>query len=173
MSNSPRMPLSPEAAKQQAAEYFGFAASAFIQVKGGKVFEIPNPGLLDDDQQARWEALQFELEQCDREPGVELPPRTIIGDDGEKIEVPGTSIPGDYKVPYRINGELLSPPYNVRLAIALFGKEGYEEYKAGGGISNQIALEWARMNKEYQERLAEDPKSAGSLSEMEDLPKGD
>ena len=48
------------------ASYFGFAASVTIQA-GDEIFEIPNPGLLDDDQQERWEELQFEVEGCDRD----------------------------------------------------------------------------------------------------------
>ncbi|MBF4194673.1 hypothetical protein [Mycolicibacterium phlei] len=156
-------------AKEQAAEYFGFTASVCIELDNGKVFEIPNPGLMDDDQLARWEALQFELEKCDREPDVVIPAHTL--EDGTVI--PERVIKGDILLPHRINGELLTPPYNVRLAIALFGEEGYKEYKAGGGIANQIALEWARMNKEYQERVAADTKSVGSVGSLEAVPSGD
>lgn len=164
-----RATKSVQEAKEQAAEYFGFTASAYIQTSDGKVWEIPNPGLMDDDQQERWERLQFELDQCDRDPDMVIPDRTL--EDGTVI--PGRTIEGDLKVPYRTNGELMSPPYNVRLAIALWGEEGYKEYKAGGGIANQIALEWAKMNREYQERVASDPKSDGDGSAVENLPKGD
>lgn len=167
MSN--RVPVSVREAKDQAAEFFGFAASAYIQVEGGKVFEIPNPGLMDDDQQERWEELQFELEKCDREPDIIIPEHTT--EDGTTI--PAQTIQGELITPYRktVNGEtkLLKPPYNARLAIALFGEEGYAEFKAGGGSGNQVAIEWARMNKEYQDRLASDPKSGGSDSEVEDI----
>lgn len=161
-------------AKDQAAEYFGFASSTFIEVeKDGnrKVFEIPNPGLLDDDQQERYEELQFELEKCDREPDVEVPEQTVVID-GKATTVAAYTLPGDFKRPYRINGELLKPPYNVRLAVALFGEEGYAEYKAGGGIANQIGFEWAKMNKEYQERVESDPKSDGSTPALESVPTG-
>lgn len=164
-----RIPVSVKEAKEQAAEYFGFTASAFIQVENGKIFEIPNPGLMNDDQQERWEELQFLLEQCDRTEDVILPGYTK--EDG--TVVPDQHIPGEIKTPYRINGELLKPPYNVRLAKALFGEEGYAEYKAGGGIANQIALEWARMNKEYQERVRSDSKSDGSGPTLEVVSSGD
>ena len=163
MSN--RMPKSVQEAKDQAAEYFGFTASAFIQTKDGKVWEIPNPGLMDDDQQERWEELQFYVEGCDRDPDVVTPEMTLP--DG--TVVPEQRLEGDVMVPYRIDGALLKPPYNVRLAIVLFGEDGYKAYKEGGGIANQIALEWARMNKEYQERVTADPKSDGSDSEVEDI----
>lgn len=163
------MPVSVTQAREQAAEYFGFTASVFIQVDSGKVFEIPNPGLMDDDQLERWEDLRFRLEKCDREPDTEVPEQRL--DNGAVI--PAHTIEGDVLTPYRINGELLKPPYNVQLAIVLFGEEGYKEYKAGGGASSQITLEWARMNKEYQERVADDPKSGGSVSPLEIVPSRD
>ncbi|MGJ6126195.1 hypothetical protein QN239_26820 [Mycolicibacterium sp. Y3] len=107
------------------AQFFGFTASVAITTVDGTVFHIPNTALLDDDQQERWEALQFDLERCDRD------------DDGELIS------------PYRIDGEPLTPSYNVRLGQVVFGEDGYEKFKAAGGSGNRIALEWARMNKEH------------------------
>lgn len=170
MSNKPRTPVSVDEARQQAAEYFGFTASASIRVSTGEVFEIPNPGLMDDDQQERWEALQFDLESCDRDESIELPEQKL--EDGTVI--PPRTIKGDILTPYRKNGELLKPPYNVRLAIALFGEEGYRKYKAGGGIANQIAMEWARMNREFEERVnSGDSKSGGSDSAVAAVPSGD
>lgn len=163
-----RIPVSVRDAKEQAAEYFGFTASTFIQVDGGKVFEIPNPGLMNDDQQERWEELQFELENCDREDDIVIPEHKL--EDG--TTVPSSTLPGEVKTPYRIDGQLLKPPYNVRLAKALFGEDGYNEYKAGGGIANQIAMEWARMNREYQERVASDSKSGGNVPSLESVPTG-
>lgn len=152
---SPLIPVSVKEAKEQAAEYFGFTASKFIQVEGGKVFEIPNPGLLNDDQQERWENLQFELEKCDRDPSIDIPEQKL--EDGTVF--PARTIPGEVLSPYRLNGELIKPTYSVRLAKVLWGDEGYAEYKAGGGISNQISLEWSRMAREFQARVEQDPKS--------------
>lgn len=160
--STPRIPVSVEDARQAAADYFGFTASVNIRVQNGKVFEIPNPGLLNDDQQERWEQLQFELESCDREPDITIPEQKL--DDGTVM--PARTFPGDLIMPYRKNGELIKPPYAVQLAKALWGEEGYAEYKANGGIANQISIEWARMNKSYQERVSEDPKSAGGISEV-------
>lgn len=173
MSKSPRIPVSVREAKEQAADYFGFTASTFIQVENGKVFEIPNPGLMDDDQQERWEELRFEIESCDREPDIELPERTVTDAEGNTTTLPASTIPGEILTPYRKNGELIKPPYNVRLAIALFGEDGYAEYKANGGIANQIALEWAKMNREYQERVAADPKSDDGRPTLEVVPTRD
>ncbi|WPH57645.1 hypothetical protein [Mycobacterium phage WXIN] len=172
MKSIPRVVHSTEEAKIQAAEYFGFASSTSVRVDNGKVFEIPNPGLLDDDQQERYEELQFFLEQCDREPDTEVPEQSVVIDD-KVTTIAAYTIPGEVKKPFRINGELLKPPYAVRLAIALFGEEGYAEYKANGGIANLIGFEWARMNKEYQERVAADSKSEGDGAAVEGVPAGD
>lgn len=169
MSNSPKMPVSVKEAKEQAAEYFGFAASTYIQVESGKVFEIPNPGLMDDDQQERWEELQFEIEQCDREADLHIPEQKL--EDGTVLAA--RTVPGDLLEPYRKDGEIMKPPYNVRLAIALWGEDGYREYKAGGGIANQIGLEWVRMNREYQERVKKDPKSDGGGPALAVVPQSD
>lgn len=164
---SPRIPISNEEAKQQAADYFGFTAGVKIQA-GNEVFEIPNPGLLDDEQQERWEEFQFELEACDREPDIEIPEK-ILEDD---TVIPAATIPGEVKRPYRINGVLLKPTYNVRLAQVLFG-DRYEAFKEAGGSGSQVALIWAQMNAEFQKRVESDSKSAGSDSAVEGISEGD
>jgi hypothetical protein len=163
MAKGNRATTSTRDAKEQAAEYFGFAGSTFVEGKSGRVYEIPSPALLDDDQQERWDELQFTLEQCDREDDIVIPER--VRDDGTVS--PERVIEGDVKKPYRINGELLKPTYNARLAIALFGNEGYEEFKADGGSGSLVALEWARMNKEYMERVEADSKSDSSPASLE------
>lgn len=162
-----RIAISNQEAKDQAAEYFGIASGVTIQ-QGNEIFEIPNPGLLDDEQQERWEELQFELEACDREPDIEIPETTL--DDG--TVVPARVIRGDVKRPYRIGGELMKPSYNVRLAKVLFG-DRYEAFKKAGGSGNQVGLIWAKMNDEFQKRVEADPKSDGSDSAVEDVPAGD
>ncbi|AER47882.1 tail assembly chaperone [Mycobacterium phage Courthouse] len=166
MTYTPRKPVSVREAKEQAAEYFGFTASVEIEING-EIFEIPNPGLLDDDQQERWEELQFRIEKCDREDDVVVPPMTL--EDG--TELPGRTIKGELKTPYQINGELMKPPYNVQLAQAIFGEEKYERFKAGGGRSNQIPLEWARMNREFQERVDADPKVREAMARWMVFPR--
>lgn len=156
--------VSPSEARAQAAEYLGFAESTEIVLDSGEVFEIPNPGLMDDDQQERFEELQAELDTFDHEevevPVVEYTVETRT--DGTTYSEP--KVVGHKKErtlltnPHRKNGKPVKPPYNVRLAIALWGKEGYERYKAGGGRANQIALEWTRMNREFMQKVQSDPK---------------
>lgn len=151
--------VSPQKAREQVAEFHGFAASVNIQI-GDEIFEIPNPSLLDDDQQERFNALQAEINKvCDREDDIEIPEHTT--EDGTVF--PAKTIKGDLKQPFTVDGDPLTPAYNTRLAIALFGEERYRKFKAGGGRSNQIALIWGQMNQQYEERLATDAKSRAGV----------
>lgn len=164
-----RRAISPKLAREQAAEYHGFAASVEIQI-GDEVFEIPNPSLLDDDQQERFNELNFEIESnCDREDDIEIPEHTT--EDG--VTYPAKIIRGDIKQPFTIDGIPIKPPYNTRLAKVLFGEEGYARFKAGGGRSNQIALIWGQMNREFEKRRKIDPKSIGNVATSEALSNGD
>jgi len=165
---SARRAVSAQKAREQAAEYFGFAASVDIEING-EIFEIPNQSLLDDDQQERINDLTSEIERiCDREDDIEIPEHTM--DDGTVI--PARTLRGEVKRPYTVNGEPLKPAYNTRVAIALFGQERYERFKAGGGRSNQIGLIWGRMNREFEERLKADPKSAAGVGDSAALLNG-
>lgn len=156
-----RVAKSTREAREQASEYFGFPASAIIEV-GEKKFEIPNPGLMDDDQQERWVDLQFELEQCDREPDTIIPEHKL--EDGTVI--PEQVIKGDLKSPYRKDGVLMRPPYAVKVAQAILGDD-YQAFKEAGGSGSYILVEWARMDDEFKKRVNVDPKSGGSDSPVE------
>ena len=133
-------------ARSQAAEFLGFAASERISTDSG-VFEIPNPSLLDDDQQQRYDKLQLEVESWDRDED------------------------GDLKEPYRKDGQLVES-YNVQLAKALFGSK-FKDFKAAGGRSSDVALIWWRMRKELADRSRRDSKSAGGPGAVAALPDGD
>ncbi|OMC35496.1 hypothetical protein A5742_12565 [Mycolicibacterium fortuitum] len=184
---------SVEAAKAQAAEYFGFAASESIVLTledgSTKTFEVPNPALFDDDQQERWNQLQFEIQQCDRLPDIVIPDHKLRHKvtyvDGEEVHVgdeitggtvrveesetfvPARTIRGQLITPYQRTGEdgkveLIKPGYDARVAIALWGEEGYAVFKANGGNSRLVGLIWNRMTREAAEREAADSKSDGS-----------
>ncbi|OMC02176.1 hypothetical protein [Mycolicibacterium fortuitum] len=184
---------SVEAAKAQAAEYFGFIASETIELtlEDGttKTFEVPNPALFDDEQQERWNQLQFEIQQCDRLPDIEIPDHKlrhkVTHVDGEEVRVgdeitggtvrveesetfiPARTIRGQLITPYQRTGEdgkveLMTPGYDARTAIALWGEEGYAVFKANGGNSRLIGLIWNRMTRDAAEREAADSKSDGS-----------
>lgn len=155
-----RRAVSPKAAREQAAEYHGFAASVEIEI-GDEIFEIPNPSLMDDDQQERFNDLNAEIERiCDREDDIEIPEHTTE----EGSVFPARTLRGELKQPYTVDGEPLRPAYNTRLAVVLFGEEGYKRFKAGGGRSNQIALIWGQMNREFEARQKLDAKSDGSVA---------
>jgi hypothetical protein len=147
-----------EEAREQAAEYLGFVASERVTTSKGEVFEIPNPSLLDDDQQARYDQLRVDTETWDRHP--EVP--EVLNEDGT-VKTPAT--PGDLKVPERKDGELVH--YNVLLAKAIFG-DRYDAFKAAGGRASDLELHWSRMNKALADRRAADSKSAQGGSDLAD-----
>src|ERR1700756_3460820 len=137
--------ISPQQAREQAAEALGFLASIVIRIKD-EDFEIPQRGLLDEDQRERMNALELETESWDHEPD------TTAAD--------GTVIPGAMKIPHRKNGKLITPAYAVRVATALWGKEKYERYKAGGGRATDVTATLARLDRRVEEREKRDPKSS-------------
>ncbi|QDK01120.1 tail assembly chaperone [Mycobacterium phage Purky] len=181
-----------ESAKAQAADFFGFIASEYITVTlpDGTVekFEVPNPALLDDDQQERWNALQLRIQQCDRLPDIEIPAHKLrskttyvngeeirISAEGEivggevRVEdtesfIPARTVRGQLIEPYQKTNEdgkveLMTPGYHAQCAIALWGEEGYQRFKSGKGNSRLINLIWQRMAQEGKSRSAADPKS--------------
>lgn len=191
-----------EEAKAQAAEYFGFPTGEDIRITiDGKVevFNVPFPGTLSDEQQEAWNALQFEIDQCDRFPDVVIPDhkltrKEIIGSrtvtEGEKVTtetdcvveneqfVPGSTIRGQLILPYRktqADGTvtLMSPSYNARVAIALWGQERYDLFKANGGESRLISLLQTKMQQELEERQKSDSKSDGSAGGVDEVSEAD
>jgi hypothetical protein len=136
-------------ARAQAAEFLGFIASERIVTKDG-VFEIPNPSLLDDDQQARVDALDLETESWDKHDDV-------LDDAGKVVSR------GGLMVPNRKGGKIVS--YNVGLAKAIFG-DRYEAFKKAGGNSGDVNLFWSKMNRALAQRRAEDSKSGGSAASV-------
>lgn len=146
-----------EAAREQAAEYLGFAASERITTKN-EVFEIPNPSLLDDDQQDRVDALDIEMEGWDRYPDA-------LNEDGS------VKARGALKLPYRTkDGE--PARYNVRLAQAIFGDK-FEAFKAAGGQSSDVQLMWSKMRRQLEERRAADSKSDRSAETVASVAEPD
>src|SRR6185312_9916075 len=110
--------LTPQQAREQAAEATGFLASVEILI-GEEVFEIPQRGLLDDDQREALNKLELETESWDREPDIEIPERRLKDKDGNETDVlPAQTIRGALKTPYRKNGKLITPSYPVQVAVA-------------------------------------------------------
>lgn len=138
---------SPLEARQQAAEAQGFAASVEIKA-GDEWFEIPQRGLMDDEQAERMAELELETESWDHNDDVTLSD--------------GTVIPGQLKRPYRKDGKLVTPGYPVRVAIALWGEETYARYKAAGGRATEVTAALAQLDRRLGDRADADPKSVGS-----------
>lgn len=162
MSETPeRRPL-PDVndARMQAAEKLGFMAGVFVHLGDGKSFEIPNPSLLDPEQQARYDQLQFEMEKLDRHPDpVDPEGKPLLDKNGQPRK-------GEVKIPHRVGNELVEN-YETRLAKALFGND-YERFVNAGGRPSQIGVHWSEMRQVMAEREAADDKSNGS-----DQPVGD
>lgn len=142
---------SPREAREQAAEAQGFLASVIIRA-GDEDYEVPQRGLLDDDQADRMFALELETESWDRDD-----PITVKLPDGSE-----TTRPGLLKRPYRKGGQLVKPSYAVQVAIALWGKAKYEKYKAAGGRAADVTAALAMLDQRVQERERVDSKSVGS-----------
>ncbi len=142
-------PVSAKEAREQASEFLGMLASVTVKADNGEVFEIPNPALLDDEQQQRYDQMQLEAESYDRHPDVK--------DDQ------GNTRKGPFMVPHRKNGKLVENE-NVRLAKAIFGDEVYKRFKAAGGRASDIGLVWGQMNQVLQKRLDAESKSRASDS---------
>lgn len=158
-----------KAAREQAADACGFAASKVVLTPAGNEWEVPFIYLLDDDQQVRWDNLQYEMQSWDREDPIVLPENRL--EDGTLI--PSRVIKGDYVTPYQRDGVLISPPYNIRLAMALFGEEGYRKFKAEGGRSSDVALAVRQMMDEFNKRLDDDPKSVAGVDPLAVVPESD
>jgi hypothetical protein len=152
-SNKERRRYSPREAREQAAEATGFLASVEIEVNG-EVFEIPQRGLLDDDQRDRLNEVELETESWDREPDI-------------------GGLPGPLKIPYRKNKKLVKPAYPVLVATAILGEEGYKRFKAGGGRAADVTAILAWLDKRVEERERVDPKSEAGDSDMAAVADGD
>lgn len=151
-------PKTFEQAREQAAEYLGFVAGEYIRTVKGDVFEIPSPNMYDDDQQARIDQLQLEIESWDRHPDV-------LNEDGS-VRTRGALLE-----PNRKDGKLVEN-YNVKRAKAIFG-DRYEAFKASGGRASDVAAIHWKMNKMLADRAQKDPKSAGGTDDVDTVPDSD
>ena len=156
-------PVSDEAAeksREQLAEYFGFASTEVIPA-GGEDFVIPNPSLLSEEQQERYDEVQHELRKFAHETVVI---RNAITN--EVVVDPKTGEPLTSRVliePHEdLEGNLIKPPYWSRVLKAIIGDDDYKRFIAKGGRPNQFRLVWSKMQTEMLERQAEDSKSGSS-----------
>ncbi len=153
-------------AREQASEgRYSFMRSEFRRAKGGEIFEIPHRDLLDNDQQERWEDLQHEIRQYDREPDIYGPPDA---DGNKQVIARGALI-----FPHLKNNERVRPSWPERLAIVLWGEDGAARAKAGGVNFNEIEIVWEKQRIAMQEREADDPKSEAGGAGVAAVSDGD
>lgn len=156
-----RRRISPKEAREQAAEATGFTASIEIVI-GEEVFEVPQRGLLDDDQRERMDELELETETWDHEDDIVIPARTIKDADGtETVVEPMRTVKGGLKIPYRKADQLVKPAYPVQVAVALWGQDKYDRFKKGGGRATDVTGTLARLDRRLEDREKADPKSEG------------
>lgn len=161
----------PQQARDQASESFGFLASKFYNIGNGETLELPHPEYFDDDQQAAYDALQLEAESWDHDEVERANPLT-----GEVIVHPETGKPVKDRrmlVPHRktVDGVThLVENYNVQLCKILWGADGYAKFRKAGGRANQVAVELRLMQTKFKERLSADPKSAAGDLAPEKVP---
>ncbi|UXA19553.1 hypothetical protein [Mycobacterium sp. SMC-4] len=185
---------SVEDAKAQVAEYFGFALGVPIPITlpDGTVeeFVVPYPGMLGAEQRKRWNRLQFEIKQCDRYPDKVVPDHKLThkvvenaGTENERVEetesfIPGYTERGALILPHQKTlpdgtVELMEPDYESRVAIAFWGEDGYERFLSGGGDPYMINLIQSKMQREFEERQAADPKSGSGAGSVAEVPEAD
>lgn len=169
-----RRESSTEDARDQANEFDGFTADEIYTTPTGVKFVVPNVGLLDDDQQERFDQLNFTFSKCDKVPDREIPGRTVTAKDPDGTEVvteyPPNVLKGEgFLQPYQTGGELVVPNYNIQLVTALLGEDGYQEFKAAKGKSSEFADQVKKLAEKLAEREKSDPKSEGGSAALADV----
>ncbi|WP_293308890.1 hypothetical protein [Mycolicibacterium sp.] len=160
---------SPESAKEanaQAREYDSPFAPTDLVLDDGTVIEIPphpNLRILDDDVLDEYEALLFEAESYDRGPDFYIPEQQAKDSAGNPITLPAETRPGPLLVPYRKNGERISPPHSVQVVQIVLGADNYAKLRAGTvdgkrGSAGMVWKIWNERNLNLIERQAADPK---------------
>jgi hypothetical protein len=144
---------SPEAgdeAREQANEYDSMFGDTPLDLGENDILMVPphpDYGMLSDEQMAEYEQLLFEVDtEYDREPDVVIPDQKLKDDNGQEtgVTVPGETIRGQLKRPFRKQGVLVTPPHTVRIAQIALGE----------------AEVWSKQSYNIQERKQRDPKSA-------------
>jgi len=148
-------------AKEQAAAYASVFAPTPLGLDDGTVIEIPphpNLRMLDDEQMQAYDELLFKVDtECDREPDLLIPEQKLESG----IVLPAETKRGDLLVPFRIDGELMKPPYSVQVVQCALGPEKYARLRAGGKSAGDVWRIWNVQGLEVAAREANDPKSVG------------
>lgn len=164
-------------AREQATEYESLFGDVRLDLDDGDFIMVPphpNYGLLDDDKMEEWNQLLFAVDtEYEREPDIYIPGQTL--DSG--VELPGTTIRGDIKMPYRriVNGvpELVSPPHTVKIVQIALGMEDYEKMRRGGRTAKDVFKIWGQQSLNVKNRQNNDSFRAGSSVDLASVSETD
>jgi hypothetical protein len=154
----PKVPGAGARAREQAQAYESVFAPLDLQLDNGDILEIPphpNLRLLDDDRQEAYEELLFETESYDRHPDIYIPEQQLTNG----VVLPAETKRGELLIPYRRDGQLIKPPYTVRVVQVCLGDEKYEQLKVGGKRAADVWRLWNESAERLQKRQQEDSKS--------------
>ena len=175
MSENESTPIDPEAlaaAREQAKDFKSFLRPLEVPTRDGGVFEVLHPGMLDDDASEEYNEMRWKFNQCDRIV-EDVPETTVTLKDGTTTTMAAHTVTGGFIDPYQKDGERIRPSYNIQLAKILLGKEKYEEFKAAGCKSTDLAIALNERADEMRKRSADDSKSSGAAVVSEAVAKTD
>ncbi|AXN50935.1 hypothetical protein MMRN_38400 [Mycobacterium marinum] len=178
--NPTEIPNAGVQAAEQAAEYNNLLfASLTLRFDDGTSMSIPpQPSLrmLDDDCLAAYDELHFEAESYDRGPDVIIPEHQALDKDGKPTgaTIPEEIVKGNLLVPYRKEGKLVSPPFDVREVMAVLGEEKYRELRSKTidgrpACAADVRRLWGEQGLKLMERQKSDSKSPEGPSVLASL----
>lgn len=172
----PKIPIPPNAgqrAREQADAYDSIFSSTPLELDNGDepVMVPPHPNLrmLDDDRLEAYEELLFESESYDREPDLYIPEQKL----SSGITLPSETRRGALMQPYRKDGQLLKPPFSVRMVMACLGDDEYKRLRAGGRSAGDVQRIWNKQSQTLADRQTFRSETNGSPSHLEPVPGGD
>ena len=113
----------------------------------------PNLQMLDDDQQAAYEELLFEVESYDRADDVFIPEQHL--ESGAIL--PEQTRKGAILLPYRKDGQLIKPPHNVRAVQIALGDDKWKKLQRAGKQAADVWRIWNSQGLKIAERQEGDP----------------
>ena len=127
----------------------------------------PNLRMLDDDRMEAYERLLFEVESYDRDPDVYIPETTLESG----VILPAETRRGKPLEPYRVDGELVTPPHSVKIVQVALGEETYAKLRRAGMNAADIWRIWNEQGMTLAERAEQDAKSNGRTRGMGVVPR--
>lgn len=166
----PQVPGAGRRAREQADTYDSVFAPTPLELDNGEVVDIPphpNLNMLDDDRQAEYEDLLFEVESYDREPDIYHPEQRL--DNG--VVLPEETRRGALKIPFRKDNQLVKPPHSQRVVRVALGEDDYARLKAGGKQASDVWRIWNEQGLKVADRQNFRPQTNGSTSTVAPVPR--